>query len=580
MFRKNEVHRQPPLLSPVRLLPEKQRQRLAASWAGVFYREFFSRLDETIFAVLYSEETSRPNIPVNVLVSLDFLKAGHGWSDEEMYDQFQYNLQVRYAVGLHDFDTGHFELRTVYNFRRRLSYYQKEQGEDLLNKAFAAVTDEQLAAYGIRTEKQRMDSSQIGSDMADASRLQLVVSAVQRAARLLDKSQQAAYQEAVAPYQQGKAEQFVYRVKGREATQAALQTAGEVLAQLLTVISEELSGEAAVSSAAVKRLFADNFWLTDEGLVRVKANNEISAGALQSLVDLEATFRRKGSETYKGYVLNVTETCDPDNALQLITQVQVAPNNTDDAALLCAALPDLCARTKLRDLYTDGGFGSATADELLLAHGVALHQTHLRGKEPDPSRYSLADFHLACDQAGNPTYLGCPHGQIVPVEPGRTTGFVARFALAHCQACPAFQTRCRVRPMQRRAVAQLEFTRTEVLWALRRQRHRRLRQTPGDPRAAIEATVRTVKHPNGGRLPVRGLRRVTDMVIGAAAVANVRSILRFHKRRWKRKLAQEAAQWQPVSQSKAFKAVQDAQASLLSWVTLTRMPVFATCFSC
>lgn len=580
MFQKNEAHRQPPLLSPVRLLPEKQRQRLARSWAGVFYREFFSRLDETTFAGLYSEETSRPNIPVNVLVSLEFLKAGHGWSDEEMYDQFQYNLQVRYALGLHDFDTGHFELRTVYNFRRRLSHYQKEQSEDLLAKAFAAVTDEQLAAYGIRTEKQRMDSSQIGSDMADASRLQLVVTAVQRAVPLLDESQRAASQATVAPYQQGRAEQFVYQVKGRAATQAALQAAGEVLAQLLAVIGEAVSDEAAVSYAAVKRLFADNFWLTDEGRVRVKANNEISAGALQSLDDLEATFRRKGGETYKGYVINVTETCDPGNGLQLITQVQAAPNNTDDATLLCAALPDLCDRTNLTDLYTDGGFGSPTADELLLAHGVALHQTHLRGKAPDPNRYTLADFHLACDQAGNPTYLGCPHGQIVPVEPGRTTGFVARFALAHCQTCPAFQTQCRVRPMQRRAVAQLEFTRTEVLWALRRQRHRRLRQTPGDLRAAIEAAVRTVKHPSGGRLPVRGLRRVTDMVIGAAAMANVRSILRFHKRKRKRELAQEAAQWQQVSQTKAFKALQDAQASLLSWANLTPTPVLATCFSC
>ena len=580
MFRKNEAHRQPPLLSPVRLLPEKQRQRLDASWAGVFYREFFSRLDETIFAVLYAEATSRPNIPVNVLVSLDFLKSGHGWSDEEMYDQFQYNLQVRYALGLHDFDTGHFELRTVYNFRRRLSHYQKESGADLLGQAFAAVTDEQLAAYGIRTEKQRMDSSQIGSDIADASRLQLVVSAVQRAARLLDESQQADYQAAVAPYQPGRAEQFVYRVKGREATQAALQTAGEVLAQLLAVIAEDITGEAAVSYAAVKRLFADNFWLTAEGLLRVKANNEISAGALQSLDDLEATFRRKGGETYKGYVLNITETCDPANELQLITQVQAAANNTDDAALLCAALPELCARTNLTDLFTDGGFGSSTADELLLAHGVRLHQTHLRGKEPDPSHYCLADFHLAYDQAGKPTYLGCPHGQIVPVQSGRTTGFVARFDLTHCQACPAFQSQCRVRPMQQRAVAQWEFTRTELLWALRRQRHRRLRQTPGDPRAAIEATVRTVKHPSGGHLPVRGLRRVTDMLIGAAAMANIRSILRFHKRKWKRRLAQVAAEWQQATETEAFKAVQATLASLLSWPTLSKMLVFDTCFSC
>ncbi len=580
MFRKNDSHRQPPLLSPVRILPEKQRQRLEASWAGVFYRDFFSRLDESIFAVLYSKKRSRPNIPVNVLIAMDFLKAGHGWSDEEMYDQFQYNLQVRYALGLHDFDTGQFELRTVYNFRQRLSLYQKEQGQDLLAKLFAQVTDEQLAAYGIRTEKQRMDSSQIGSDIADASRLQLVVTAVQRATRLLDESQRAQLAEIVAPYQPGKGEQYVYRVKGREATQAALQASGTVLSQLLAEITAAANGSSAASYAVLQRFFADNFCLTAGGTVQVKGNDEIEAGALQSLDDLEASFRRKGGETYKGYVINLTETCDPGNELQLITQVQTAPNNTDDATLLCEAIPDLCERTNLTDLYSDGGFGSPAADEILLTHGVALHQTHLRGKEPDPSRYSLADFHLTCDQAGNPTYLGCPHGQIVPVEPGRTTGFVARFGLAHCQTCPAFQKQCRVRLMRQRPVCQLEFTRTEVLWAVRRQRHRRLRQSPGDPRAAIEATVRTVKHPSGGRLPVRGLRRVTHMVTGAAAVANIRSILRYHKRKLKRGLVSARQEWQQALQTEVTKAFRDAQASFLSSGNWTQRRVFAPCFSC
>jgi len=41
-----------------------------------FYREFFIRLDEDIFAVLYSQEASRPNVPVNVFVGLETLKTG------------------------------------------------------------------------------------------------------------------------------------------------------------------------------------------------------------------------------------------------------------------------------------------------------------------------------------------------------------------------------------------------------------------------------------------------------------------------------------------------------------------------
>ena len=95
MFRSNKRHLQPALISSVNELPEKRRQRLEASWAGTFRREFFSRLKEEAFTVLYSDIPSRPNVPVNVLVSLDTLKAGYGWSDEELYDHFLYDLQVR-----------------------------------------------------------------------------------------------------------------------------------------------------------------------------------------------------------------------------------------------------------------------------------------------------------------------------------------------------------------------------------------------------------------------------------------------------------------------------------------------------
>jgi hypothetical protein len=60
---------------------------------------------------------SRHNVPVNVLVGLEYLKAGFGWSDEEMYEAFLYNLQVRYALGYDEFGKGYFDLRTLYYFR-------------------------------------------------------------------------------------------------------------------------------------------------------------------------------------------------------------------------------------------------------------------------------------------------------------------------------------------------------------------------------------------------------------------------------------------------------------------------------
>ena len=47
-------------------------------------------------------------------------------------------------------------------------------------------------------------------------------------------------------------------------------------------------------------------------------------------------------------------------------------------------------------------------------------------------------------------------------------------------------------------------------------------------RAAVEATVREVKHPfPAGKLPVRGKFRMTCMLIGSAAMTNVRRIQRY-----------------------------------------------------
>ncbi len=113
MFRASDKHRQRGVFEGANLLPEKLREKLVTSWAETFYHEVFCWIDEEIFADLYSERTSRPNTPVNVLVALEILKSGFGWSDRELYEQFCFNLQVRHAVGMGDLGEEVFELRTL-----------------------------------------------------------------------------------------------------------------------------------------------------------------------------------------------------------------------------------------------------------------------------------------------------------------------------------------------------------------------------------------------------------------------------------------------------------------------------------
>ena len=545
MYKSNKRHLQPLLISNVNELPEKKRKRLANSWAEDFYRDFFSRIDEEAFAGLYVDHPSRPNVPVNWLVGLETLKAGFGWSDEELYDHFCFDLQVRYALGIHDLNESDFDLRTLYYFRERLSRYNLEHGVNLLTQAFEAITDQQLTTLQVKTGKQRMDSTQIASNILEMSRLQLLVEAVQRLQRSLSEGDQQRYAETFAPYVQGHSGQYVYRIKGQEATQMHLQQIGEVIDHLLEELRPGYAQEPAYQ--VLERFFADNFRAEDQA-VRPKANQELEASCLQSCDDLEATYRKKGVQTYKGYVANLSETCDPENEVQLITKVQVAPNNTNDNTLLLAALPDLKDRTGLETLYTDGPYAGPDIDQALRQHQVEQIQTGITGKILDPTKLYLADFEIEQDEQGIPTHITCPQGQSVPVELSRRgRSYQADFDPALCLTCPFhLEARCPAQPGKKRSSFRLSFTPKHMAVAQRRRKMRQSKLEGKNPRAAIEGTVREVKHPfPAGKLPVRGLFRITCLMLSSAAMTNVRRIHHYWEAQRKQARQKMAAEQGP-----------------------------------
>ena len=519
MFQENDAHLQQPLFSTLDELPPKLKKGLEESWAGDFYHSFFRQIDETLFADLYADVDSRPNVPVNVLVSLEVLKAGNGWTDEEMYEAFCYDLQVRYALGYRSLAEGHFELRTVYNFRQRLARHMQETGENLIGKVFEDVTDKQSQAFAVKTGKLRMDSTQVASNIQNGSRLQLLVEVLQRAHRMLSKEEQAKYEALFASYVKDKANRYVYRLRG--SYQERIEKIGEVMAQLVTDLADDYGKEPAYQ--VLKRVFEEHFMWNEEEQ-RPKQGQELSADSLQSADDWDATYRKKRDEGYVGYVVNVTETCDPENDLQLIVDMQTESNVKDDAKMLEEALPELKERLDVEEMYTDGGYNSAGVDETMRDHEVELHQTAIRGGAPSPDRVGLADFTLDTDEQAHPEQLTCPGGQTTTVEPGRKPGrFILRFDAEQCAACP-LRSQCLVAPKDRSGKAVLYLDQRQVDVALKRQRLLIMKQSGQNLRAAVEATVRSVKHPFQGKLPVRGKFRMASMMFASALMVNVRRI--------------------------------------------------------
>jgi hypothetical protein len=64
-------------------------------------------------------------------------------TDDEMYNECCYDVQVRYALGSRHLGEGYFDLRTLYYFRERLARHMQATGENLRQQAFEQVTDEQ-----------------------------------------------------------------------------------------------------------------------------------------------------------------------------------------------------------------------------------------------------------------------------------------------------------------------------------------------------------------------------------------------------------------------------------------------------
>ena len=171
-----------------------------------------------------------------------------------------------------------------------------------------------------------------------------------------------------------------------------------------------------------------------QALLRPKEGKELSASSLQSPDDQGATYRQKRGQGHIGQVTNLSETCDPENDFQLIAKVQTESNNTDDAAMLAEALPNLIERTDVKQVHTDGGYNSPEVDELMREHQIVQIQTAIRGGRRSQDKLGLDDFHWETDAEGQPQTLTCPRGQHVGVSSG---GKAHRFGVAfEAATCP------------------------------------------------------------------------------------------------------------------------------------------------
>jgi transposase len=246
----------------------------------------------------------------------------------------------------------------------------------------------------------------------------------------------------------------------------------------------------------LRRVWVQQFHLED-GAVRWRASDDIPPAAvfIGSPYDADAYYARKGTTSWVGYTMHVTEACDDDTP-RLITHVETTTAPIVDAAALPAVHQALRGRDLLPAIQlVDSGY--LDAPQIVAAqedHAVALrgparpdYQWQARAK----NGFALTDFHLDWEreQATCPTGHTSISWRQRPDPAGRDLIWV-KFSSRDCGPCPSRPACCRAQGRSpRRTLCMRPRAQFEALQAARQRESTAALGETYALRAGIEGTL-------------------------------------------------------------------------------------------
>ncbi len=387
MFRKSNKEPQLDAFASVPMMLESSALKQYSDqghWHNQFHDQVVMRIDETIFSALFNNTTGAPNSSVRTLVGMMVLKESFVWSDSQLFEHCRFNLLVRSALGLFNMNDPLPVESTYYLLRKRIYDHQKQTGEDLMGKAFAQITSEQVKEFDVNGRSIRMDSKLIGSNIALFSRYEIIHHTLCMFFQSLDN----ASKSALSPADLEQLEKLVteeplktvYR-STREEIKSRLQPIG-ILAYKLLNLFADLQTEAFL---LLQRVFNEQYKVSENQQVELRPKEEIFSSSVQSTHDPDSAYRNKGDQKVKGYSVNITETCS-DEGLNLIVNVLVEKANTPDTAFVEPAIQATIEVTgqMIEKAYADGAYQSPANDQC--CEGIDMVFTGIQGAE---SRYDL-----------------------------------------------------------------------------------------------------------------------------------------------------------------------------------------------
>ncbi len=492
------------IFDPWAFLTPKRRQMLETGWPGLFQEHILPSIPVHKVIKYFNETFGRPTKELYSMLGALILQQAFDLTDEETAQQYAFNTQWHFALNITEEtdEAKYIATKTIWNNRNVVST------NNLEDDIFKAATGKLAEVFKVNTDKQRIDSVHIKSDMRRLGRIGIFSESIHKFLRNLKRSYSDRFdtvdKNVVDKYFSQNALGCFSKVKPSE-SRKTLTAVSKDLFDLVEQFKHCSEATAMYSYKLLQRVLYEQCNLTDDKdrRVELKTPKQIPSDSLQNPSDPDATYSgHKG----QGYQVQVMETfCDDENnkedSLNLITHVEVEPAHKSDANALMAAIESTEERNlKPTELCADSLYGSDENNERAKQHGVELVAPTMGPGEGDD--LSLADFQFS--KKGE--IIACPEGN-APGKVKKRKRVSIGFDIKDCENCPNL-SKCPVK--EGKKYYYLRFTDKEMRLAKRRIYERsdqfkdRYRW-----RAGVEATMSEYDRRTGVKqLRVRGIKAV------------------------------------------------------------------------
>jgi len=514
-------HKQAELFDPWSYLSPKRRKLLDQSWAGLFKSVILCELPVSKLARFFTDGFGRPTKELHTVLGALVLQQSLDLDDQETIHQLAFNIQWHYALNItEESDSAKYiSPKTLWNMRN----IAVENGLEAI--LFKDITAKLADVFNVNTDKQRLDSVHIKSNMRRLGRIGIFSNSMHKFLVNLKRGYKHQFKTVdkaiIDRYLSEKALGCFSMVKPSESK----KTLHSVARDLFHLVGQFKDCEKVIAMHSYKlleRVLKEQCNLDvsdDKDPIAVKKPKEIASDSLQNPSDPDATFSgHKG----QGYQVQIMETyTDSENKeikskmLNLITHVEVEKACDSDAQALIPAIKSANERGLCpAELGADALYGSDENYEAAKSMGVELVAPVYGNREK--GAVSLSEFEFS--ETGH--VLLCPQGQKPLISKKKKTRFAQGFSCEACAKCPLVND-CPVKPGKKYYYLRYEEK------AMRIAKRRAIEQTTEFKdryrwRAGIEATMSALDRRTGvKRLRVRGFKAVRFSAILKAIGVNL-----------------------------------------------------------